>query len=178
MKECVEYNGEMFIAMRKRYYQSTGGHKTERFLHRRIWLDNNGPIPKGFHIHHKDGNWRNNSIENLQLVSASEHWRIHSEDRSARARKLWSDPEKAAALREHLDEVRDQTKAWHASPEGLAWHSVNGKAAWNNRQRVKLETPCAECGGEILTFFPKRAKFCGVICKRKNLNRRYALKAA
>ena len=34
-------------------------------------------IPKGFIVHHKDGNKTNNCILNLQLMSLSEHMRLH-----------------------------------------------------------------------------------------------------
>lgn len=36
-------------------------------------------IPKGFHIHHIDGNHFNNDLINLKCVSADEHWKIHFE---------------------------------------------------------------------------------------------------
>ncbi len=32
-------------------------------------------------IHHKDGNWKNNKLENLQLMTLSEHSKLHSKDR-------------------------------------------------------------------------------------------------
>ena len=41
-----------------------------------VWEQHNGPIPEGYQIHHIDGDKSNNSIENLQLVSALDHKRI------------------------------------------------------------------------------------------------------
>lgn len=46
-------------------------------IYRRIYEQHFGPIPKGYHIHHRDGNRSNNHIENLQCVSAEEHYNIH-----------------------------------------------------------------------------------------------------
>jgi hypothetical protein len=51
-------------------------------LARKIWVHANGPIPKdvsgrSYEIHHIDGNWRNNSLENLACVSIQEHYEIH-----------------------------------------------------------------------------------------------------
>lgn len=43
------------------------------FLHRYVWEKNNGPIPPGYHIHHKDGNKLNSEISNLECLSASNH---------------------------------------------------------------------------------------------------------
>ena len=34
-------------------------------------------IPKGWHIHHIDGDPFNNDITNLQVCSPKEHWKIH-----------------------------------------------------------------------------------------------------
>lgn len=45
--------------------------------YRKIYEENNGPIPKGYEIHHIDGNRKNNDIENLICVSIEEHYNIH-----------------------------------------------------------------------------------------------------
>ena len=46
--------------------------------HRLVWETYYGKIPKGLQIHHIDGNKQNNAIENLQLVDAKLHKKIHS----------------------------------------------------------------------------------------------------
>lgn len=48
-------------------------------IYRTIYEDHYGPIPFGHHIHHIDGNHSNNHIDNLQCVSAQEHYDIHKE---------------------------------------------------------------------------------------------------
>ena len=45
--------------------------------HRRVWRKAFGEIPKGFHIHHKNGDKKDNRLENLELISASEHTKLH-----------------------------------------------------------------------------------------------------
>jgi len=46
--------------------------------YRKFWeAANNTTIPKGYHIHHIDGNHNNNDINNLVCVSAEEHHNIH-----------------------------------------------------------------------------------------------------
>ena len=47
-------------------------------LHHYIWERHNGERPKGYHIHHKDGNKGNYDILNLILVSPSDHQKIHA----------------------------------------------------------------------------------------------------
>lgn len=46
-------------------------------IYRRIYEQNFGPIPKGHHIHHIDGDHSNNNPENLMCMTAQEHFRIH-----------------------------------------------------------------------------------------------------
>ena len=47
-------------------------------LHRLIFEDFYGTeIPKGYNVHHKNGNKLDNCILNLQLLSESEHHRHH-----------------------------------------------------------------------------------------------------
>ena len=52
--------------------------RTVRDRARKIWKTTNGPIPKGFHIHHKDGDCTNNSLGNLELKHGSLHISEHS----------------------------------------------------------------------------------------------------
>ena len=47
-------------------------------LHVYIWETTNGEKPKGYDIHHKDFNKANYSLNNLELVSFSDHRRIHA----------------------------------------------------------------------------------------------------
>jgi hypothetical protein len=50
-------------------------------LHRQIWIDSNGPIPRGYVVHHKDGNTLNNCISNFELLSPSAHAIYHTKAR-------------------------------------------------------------------------------------------------
>jgi hypothetical protein len=45
--------------------------------HRLVWENHNGKIPKGYFIHHKDGNKLNNDINNLEILTPMEHKRKH-----------------------------------------------------------------------------------------------------
>lgn len=49
-----------------------------RFEHCIVWEIHNGEIPLGMQIHHKDFDKTNNSIDNLQLVTPTDHKRLHS----------------------------------------------------------------------------------------------------
>lgn len=59
-------------------FKKAGVYYTE-ILHRVIWEDTHGrKIPEGYDIHHKDWNPLNNDPENLQLLTKSEHNKIHN----------------------------------------------------------------------------------------------------
>lgn len=44
---------------------------------RRVYREYYGDIPKGFHVHHIDRNNRNNSPENLEAITPSQHFARH-----------------------------------------------------------------------------------------------------
>lgn len=47
------------------------------YLHRYVWEQANGPIPKNMVIHHKDFNRGNWKLENLELLTRAEHIKLH-----------------------------------------------------------------------------------------------------
>lgn len=59
------------------YYQVSSGINQGKLLHRLIYEENFGPIPEGFHIHHLDNDKNNNALENLVLISKSNHHKLH-----------------------------------------------------------------------------------------------------
>lgn len=151
-----EFNGEAFYLCGP-YFQRKG-----RRLHREVWKFHNGEIPKGYHIHHSDGNRHNNDISNLEMIKGGIHETYHMNlpDRKEKSRKNIKTAIVAAA-------------EWHGSEEGLAWHSKQGKANW---QRRKLNTyQCSFCGKEFQTkhVYPKGSNhFCHANCKQRALWRR------
>ena len=46
-------------------------------LHRWVWTQANGPIPTGMHVHHKNHDHKDNRLENLELITPSQHSKIH-----------------------------------------------------------------------------------------------------
>lgn len=47
-------------------------------LHVYVWERENGKKPKGYDVHHKDFDKRNYNLENLELLSHSDHRRVHA----------------------------------------------------------------------------------------------------
>lgn len=76
-----------------------------------------GGIPKGCHVHHKDGNKTNNCILNLQIIPISEHNKLHHKN------KTWSEQ---ALL--NLNKARNKTGFFRVSKfmdskcsQGFTW---------------------------------------------------------
>lgn len=154
----IEFNGIKYSRHKDNGYYCRGKwYKTgETMLHRAIWAAANGPIPSGHHIHHVDGNHENNDLSNLEAISASDHAKHHAKDNS------WVGSKENL---EQLAKVNDLAKAWHASPEGLEWHSKNGKETWIDRKVFPVPCNGPECSVIMMTPFPTRAKYCCRSCK-------------
>ncbi len=58
-----------------------------------VWIANNGPIPKGSIVHHKNRDTLNDAIGNLELLTRAQHLREHrSEFRKRRWKKKPASP--------------------------------------------------------------------------------------
>jgi hypothetical protein len=138
----------------RRYYKSCAFGKVPKYLHRWVWEQHYGEIPKGFEIHHKDEDTGNNSIDNLDCVSREEHNQLH-------CGKSWGDRN---ALFVHLEKIRPLSKAWHSSKDGLAHHREIG--ALSHKSHIPVDKKCENCGIE---FKSKQIgnidKFCSNKCK-------------
>jgi hypothetical protein len=121
--------------------------------HRWVWEYHNGKIPKGFHIHHKDENKSNNSIENLQIIHQKHHLSLHSSKKKNRER-----------MKKLADENRHLTKEWHASAEGLAWHKYHAEKFKFGKWEPKKYN-CEQCQTEYETSKRSNMRFCSNNCK-------------
>ena len=71
-----------------------------KFQYRWIWEHNNGPVPKGYHTHHKDHDALNDRLSNMELLLEDAHNALHIE-------KMMGDNN--PARRCMTDEWRDNT---------------------------------------------------------------------
>ena len=72
----VMFNGHKYTLRNTGYYGRTNGRRT--LIHRDVWKFHHGKIPKGYDVHHLDRDRSNNAIENLELISHSEHSRKYA----------------------------------------------------------------------------------------------------
>jgi ribonucleotide reductase alpha subunit len=60
------------------HYVMIENHQSSRSEHRMIWEFHNGQVPKGYVIHHRDFNSKNNSLENLECMDFFAHRELHA----------------------------------------------------------------------------------------------------
>jgi transcription elongation factor Elf1 len=137
------------------YYLSTCKIGTSRIrLHRYMWMKYHGEIPKGFEVHHKDGNKDNNEIDNLELMTKKKHLDWHAEN---------IPDELMVKLKENLEKAREKAVEWHKSEEAKEFHRQLGKKVWEDR-KPKIFT-CKHCGNKFESLKLGGAKFCSPTCR-------------
>jgi hypothetical protein len=135
---------KMTINLGGRVFKTDGSgylHMKGTRLHRIIWESQKGPIPKGFDIHHKDGNKLNNSIENLECIPHSEHLSMHMKANS------------------------EKIHAWHKTPKGRKAMGEKAKRCWEERTIHTITCQC--CGNPFQAKQIDRAKYCDNKCEQR-----------
>lgn len=157
----VEVDGIWFSRSGGNEYYWAKVEGASRSLHKHIWESSNGTTPRGYQIHHIDGNPANNKIGNLECILASDHARMHLAERIANG---------TLDAVKSLELAREAAKVWHKSPEGRDWHRRN--ALEHPATRETEEYVCSICGSKY-----ERAKReymrhnCSPACYQKQLRR-------
>ena len=136
MKTIIIDGRRFTISKGKKYHYNSS---LRKHLHQYVWEKEHGPIPKGYEIHHIDGNTMNNDITNLMMVTIKEHKEIHANNISE---------ERMDYLRKNLDKnARPKAIKWHKSEKGSEWHKKHYETM-KEKLHAKHEFKC-ECCGEI-----------------------------
>lgn len=132
------------------YFRSSNGD----MLHRAVWESKHGKMPRRHEVHHKDRDKSNNRLDNLELLSPSDHARRHALERFA------SDPE---SMREHMRKhVLPAAHRWWKSPEGRARMAEVWAA------RPKSEFRCIQCGETYMGYsHMARLRLCSNTCRSR-----------
>lgn len=87
MTNRVYYEGRLVSLTRQGYPRVTWKEHPLKpgeawlYVHRLEWYKYHGPIPEGYHVHHKDGNRQNWQIDNLELLTGIAHIRQHAAEK-------------------------------------------------------------------------------------------------
>lgn len=144
----IEYHGVRFCRDDKTgYYLNSTIRKR---LHRYIWEQEVGAIPKGCHIHHIDGDKSHNTLDNLAIITASGHARLHGQEEHRKE-----------VGRQNIKKAIQAAPAWHHSEAGKKWHSEHMQGFKPPTHRMR----CEQCGAEFDGIHQSR--FCSGKCKSK-----------
>lgn len=159
-KKTVYFRGIRFCRDENRNYFLHTGNRGEGnlYLHQEVYKAFKGAIPKGSHIHHKDGDKDNNDPDNLVLMDGHEHLKLHGREMSEERRE-W--------CRNNMNTVaRPKAIEWHKSEEGREWHRKHAKEM-GDKFRVMVEHVCENksCGKKFVG--PVHSRFCCNACKSK-----------
>jgi hypothetical protein len=94
--------------------------RLHKYIAEKYWLGGN-PLPKGYCVHHTDENLNNNTVENLAILTISQHKTIHhlikKIERKIKNGESWKSEKKENWTVEKIDRVerrlRKLLEAWH-----------------------------------------------------------------
>ena len=156
-----EFNGITFYQTEDSDYFRHSVKGTTILMHRYVWEFYNCKIPKGYHVHHIDGNKANNDISNLQLIKGTEHWELHG--------KLLTEEEREWKRQNMINNAIPKAADWHKSEEGKKWHAQQALTRKDNRShRLCI---CEECETAFVIFSNKNRKYCCGACKARAFRR-------
>lgn len=150
---CQRFNGVRYYLCGK-YFQNNGIR-----LHRVVWEHHRGPVPDGYHVHHRDEDRSHNGIRNLKLMKGGDHIAHHN-----------NEPEKLERMRQLGLEMQPRTAAWHRSAEGREWHRQHHEATSGALYATRSAT-CSVCGNGYETTRVKYTRFCSKACKAEERRR-------
>lgn len=136
------------------YYLSGVINGKRKRLHRYVWEQINGEIPKGYDIHHIDHNKDNNDISNLELLASIRHKQVHGMELTKEQRNEYT---------KILEEkARPKAIEWHKSKEGIKWHKEQYKISLGNIKPQQFT--CMNCGKVFDAYSNGKNKYCSEKC--------------
>lgn len=155
MENKIVLDGISFVASGRDYFYNA---QKRIYLHRYLWEKANGKIPEGYEIHHKDGDKRNNDLDNLEMLTVTDHRERHNSEMSEERRQQLRDNVLKNALPAAIE--------WHGSEQGIEWHKDHYEK-YKYKFHTKVEVKCKHCGKEVTAGSNGRNRFCSNGCKSK-----------
>jgi hypothetical protein len=140
-KDVVWYDGLRFIKEPNGYYNHSAYKRRWLVLHRYIYEKQYGKIKDGYEVHHIDLDKNNNNIENLVVMSYSEHRSLHNKTKKFLEQRIETNKR---------PDVIDKIQAKHAEI----------------RKEKNIIANCKTCGKEFLIskMDVNRRKYCSKLC--------------
>ena len=123
-----------------------------KILHREIWKRFNGEIPKGYVVHHIDGDPSNNKIENLQIMTQSEHIMLHQK------------------IKKDICKFCGKPFERHNLSGNCKFCSKKCHSDWDHKNNREIRI-CVECGKKFETYKYGKTKCCSKECAYKVVSR-------
>ena len=142
------FNGKRYTRQKDGHYIGSHG----KSIHREIWKYFNGSIPKGYVIHHIDFDPANNAISNLQMMTQSEHVKLHMK------------------IKEYICIVCGKEFESGNLRKNNRFCSGKCKNKWHHEHNLVTQI-CAECGKEFKTRKDAKNKYCSKECMVKAISR-------
>ena len=161
--EIAEYRGKKYYRYPDNksiglslYFYHPYKDKTTESLHRAVYTNEVGDIPEGYHIHHKDGNQLNNSVENLVCIERSKHMSKH-------ANESWENRETVQRVCEFCGKTFDTR---FLGP--IRFCSAKCTTKWRHASGIDdEERVCEYCGETFMTNKYKKHRYCSNSCVAK-----------
>lgn len=153
MENKIVLDGISFVASGRDYFYNA---QRRMYLHRYLWEKAFGKIPEGYEIHHKDWNKRNNDLDNLEMLTVSEHRERHNNEMT---------DERRQQLRENmLKNALPAAIEWHGSEQGIEWHKEHYER-YKHKFHTTVDKRCIQCDTPFTAGSNGRNKFCSNKCK-------------
>lgn len=124
-------------------------------LHVYVWEFYNGEIPKGYEVHHKNKDKATTNIEELELLSKSEHMKKHWQEKT--------EEERNEVKERFKKNVGEAAKKWHSSEKGIEWHKKHYERMKGVLHQRKLYS--CKCCNKL--FSGIKEGYCSNACKSK-----------
>lgn len=158
--ETVTYDGQTWYRRASGYWSNP----RSGLLHRYVYTQEVGPIPDGWHVHHRDYDRGNNAAGNLLALDPVAHRAVHGpQDRDwhvagGRASALTRTPKAAVCV--VCGAEWTALRATHA-PRFCSPRCRDAGAP----SRARVDRVCSVCGGGFTTSRRSSARTCSPTCR-------------
>lgn len=149
IEKYVLFDGIRYTRQKDGRYVGSYG----KLLHRAIWEHFKGEIPEGYVIHHIDGDPSNNDLANLQMMTQSEHMKLHH------------------AFRKSICAFCGKEFESRGNLSGKSrFCSKKCRSDWDHKNNREIRI-CAICGREFETYKYGKTKCCSKKCAGRAISR-------